>query len=76
MLFDRSPAHTDVAAFPVENGWAIYRAGMLTNVLNPKVALFFMAFLPQFVAPTASRRLREHRASGRAPGRQQVSWRT
>lgn len=36
---------------PTASRRAIFWQGVLSNVLNPKVALFFLAFLPQFVRP-------------------------
>jgi threonine/homoserine/homoserine lactone efflux protein len=40
-----------VAARPRRALGKIFRDGVVVNVLNPKTALFFLAFLPQFVDP-------------------------
>ena len=42
----------------------VFRRGLLINVLNPKIALFFLAFLPQFIDPAAGDRMLAFAALG------------
>ena len=47
-----SIAHTPAKdAAPCPGLWILYRRGIVMNVTNPKVSLFFLAFLPQFCSP-------------------------
>jgi threonine/homoserine/homoserine lactone efflux protein len=39
---------------PAQSGRRIIGAGILINLLNPKLTLFFLAFMPQFVDPDAA----------------------
>jgi threonine/homoserine/homoserine lactone efflux protein len=34
------------------SSWQLYRRGIIMNITNPKVSIFFMAFLPQFAYPS------------------------
>jgi threonine/homoserine/homoserine lactone efflux protein len=45
----KSSITTDNA--PRETAFALYKRGLIMNIANPKVTIFFLAFLPQFVDP-------------------------
>lgn len=49
-MLEKAPADLTRSALPMSSGKA-FRQAVLTEVLNPKTALFFLAFLPQFVRP-------------------------
>lgn len=50
-LFLSRPDAATLAAVPPASLWRIWAEGVLVNLLNPKVALFILAFLPQFTDP-------------------------
>ncbi len=43
---------TDVAMEKGARPWYSFHRGLVVNILNPKVAIFFLAFFPQFVDPS------------------------
>ncbi len=49
-ILEKAPADLASRSLPISAGRA-FRQAILTEVLNPKTALFFLAFLPQFVHP-------------------------
>ena len=54
LMVRASPAAAAIIDRPALSFAQIFRQGALTNVFNPKVALFFLAFLPQFVDADAA----------------------
>jgi threonine/homoserine/homoserine lactone efflux protein len=51
-ILSRTDAPASQSRLPKRSLGRLYRDGFIVNLLNPKTALFFLAFLPQFVDPS------------------------
>ncbi len=49
--FRASASSLNVPGSNLRSSGALYRRGIIMNITNPKVSVFFLAFLPQFAAP-------------------------
>jgi len=49
--FQASVQNLDSPAPALRTNGALYRRGIIMNITNPKVTIFFLAFLPQFASP-------------------------
>ena len=54
LLKPREALSTEAAVAPPQHGRSAFWRGFLTNLLNPKVGVFYITFLPQFVPAGAS----------------------
>ena len=50
--FSASRQSPELGGYGSIGSWQLYRRGIIMNVTNPKVAIFFLAFLPQFTDPS------------------------
>lgn len=51
LSFKASSSELKQSSPALHSSFALYRRGIIMNITNPKVSLFFLAFLPQFTSP-------------------------